>query len=564
MRFLLAFLIEEAVERVPLLGAVVRGRKGPRGPERLRRMLERLGGAFIKFGQLFSMRSDILPPAYCAALANLFEDVPPFPAAHARAIVAHELGKPIEELFSSFDDVPVGAASFGQVHLVTLKGGEDDGRRAAVKVCRPGSEKTIEDDGRMLLLLGHIVDAMSVLGHVKLAPVFRDFVRWTRREVDYLKEAKNADHLHEVTAWNPRQRVPYIYWERTTRRVLTMEYLEGLSVNEIIQRFEAGDPALDEELAAMDCDRAIIARNVWQSFLLHAFVAHTFHGDPHPGNLIVLPENVIGIIDTGLLGRLNEEGRREQGLMLDAVARENIERLFVATLDVLDAPRGLLVTDTFEDFYEQADGWLDACDNPGAPMSEKTINRIVSSAMLIARRVGLVLSPNTMMYYKALLTVDSVVLRLCPEFDYKKETRRAMRLIRMRELDRLYTADNVLDQALLTNLLLSSLPDFVAHRLQDFEQGQKLIYRKLNLIPVVAAGLCAALAWASLLAAVVLGAHRMGYLARVLAHEALARLQGPLDLLGPYAPVFLGVAMAMAWLSRSLKARSFIKVQKED
>ncbi len=563
-RFLAGFLLEELVWRLPLVAWFFSERRVRHNPTRLRELLEGLGGAFIKFGQLFSMRSDILPPAYCAALGALFDDVAPFPSPDARRIIEAELGRPIDELFASFDDDPIGAASFGQVHLATLRGGIDEGRKAAIKVCRPGSESTVEIDGRLLMMLGWMVDGLGILGRIKLGPVFKDFVRWTRREINYLQEGKNADHLHELTHWNPRQRVPHIYWEKTTTRVLTMEFLDGMSVSEIIRRHEVGDPTLDLDLASLGCDRATIARNVWQTFLLQAFVGQAFHGDPHPGNLIVLPENVIGFIDFGLQGRLNEEARREQGLMLDAVAHENIEKLFLSTLDVLDAPRGLLVTDTYDDFCESADAWLDACDNPGAPMADKTINRLVASSMQIAREVGLVLATHTMLFYKGLLTVDAVILRVNPAFDYKKETRRAMRLIRMRELDRLSAPGNVLDAALLTQLLMTQLPEFVASRLQDFEQGQRQIYRKLNLVPVVLAGFLRVASWGLVALALAVVAHRFGKLDPVFALPGAAPLRRPFDLLRPLPLVLFLGAIGLRWGAAFFKSRSFVKAQRDE
>ncbi|RYE93488.1 MAG: hypothetical protein EOO75_04250, partial [Myxococcales bacterium] len=563
-RFLAGFLLEEAIWRLPLVAWLSGGRDPRRNPARLRELLEGLGGAFIKFGQLFSMRSDILPPAYCAALGSLFDDVAPFPSAEARAIIERELGRPIDELFATFDDAPIGAASFGQVHLATLRGGLDEGRKAAVKVCRPGSERTVEIDGRLLLMLGWLVDALGILGRIKLAPVFKDFVRWTRREINYLQEGKNADHLHELTSWNPRQRIPYIYWDKTTARVLTMEFLDGFNVSEIIRRHEAGDAQLDVELAAIGSDRATVARNIWQTFLLQAFVGQAFHGDPHPGNLIVLPENVVGFIDFGLQGRLNEESRREQGLMLDAVAHENIEKLFLSTLDVLDAPRGLLVTDTYDDFCESADAWLDACDNPGAPMADKTINRLVASSMQIAREVGLVLATHTMLFYKGLITIDAVILRVNPAFDYKKETRRAIRLVRMRELDRLASPGNMLDAALLTQLLMTQLPEFVAARLQDFEQGQRQIYRKLNLVPVVLAGFLRVASWGMVGLALAVVAHRFGRLDPVFALPGALPLRQVFDLLRPLPLVFVLLALGLRWGAAFFKSRSFVKAQRDE
>ena len=379
--FFLAFLWEELLVRMPFYKRLRGKRWKQKNPERLRQFCVDMGGAFVKFGQFFSIRSDILPRSYCRALGTLFDKVPAFPGDQARSIIEQELGQPIEEVFTDFGQEAIGAASFGQGHLARLRNGEHAGKPVVIKVSRPGSGRQIESDTRLLIIIGWIVDISSVLGQIKLVPIFRDFARWTRREVHYMQEAKNADHLHEMSSWNIRQRIPFIYWEYTTNRVITMEYLDGLPFSRAIERFEAQEPTIDDELGEITCERLVLARNLWQSFLLQTFVGHVFHADPHPGNLIVMPENTVGFLDFGLLGRLNEEGRREQILLMDAVVQENIERLFVAVLDVLDAPRGLAVTDVYDDFSEEADEWLDACDNPGAKMEEKTITRLVDAAM---------------------------------------------------------------------------------------------------------------------------------------------------------------------------------------
>ncbi|MCU0691280.1 MAG: AarF/UbiB family protein [Polyangiaceae bacterium] len=547
-RFFLAFMWEEALVRLPFYQRF-RGKDWtPRNPKRLRQYCVDMGGAFVKFGQFFSIRSDVLPRAYCRALGTLFDQVPAFPSAEARAIIERELGSPIDELFSEFADEAIGAASFGQGHLVRLANGENAGKPAIVKVSRPGSAAQIEADTRLLVLIGWLVDVTSLLGQIKLVPIFRDFARWTRREVHYMQEAKNADYLHEMTCWNVRQRVPYIYWEYTTSHVITMEYLDGLPFSRLIERFEAGDSAIDADLGEISCDRLVLARNLWQSFLLQAFVGHVFHADPHPGNLVVMPENTVGLLDFGLLGRLNEEARREQILMMDAVVQENVERLFVAVLDLLDAPRGLAVTEVYDSFSEEADDWLDACDNPGAKFEEKTITRLVDASMRIARQIGLVLPMQTMLYFKALLTVDSVILRVAPEFDYKKETRRAIRLIRMRELDKMYSPGAVIDRSLSLQMLVNFLPDFLIQRLQDFEQGQKTIFRKLNLIPVIIAKSF------KILALVIAASVLMEHPHVVWVFDALAPLLYVL-------PVMFAVLL---WASRYALSRSYVKVQKAD
>lgn len=561
-RFFLFFLLEETLIRLPGHSLFLGRGWTPRNPARLRRFLLDMGGAFVKFGQFFSMRSDILPPVYCQALSGLFDKVPPFPGSEARKIIEAELGAPIEELFDDFDEVAVGAASFGQAHRVTLRG-EDAGKKAVIKVVRPGADEQMQKDTRLLLLIGTIVDLSSVLGKIKLLPIFRDFVRWTRRETALTQEARNADHLHEMTSWNLRQRIPFVYWKYCTNRILTMEYLDGIPISQVIERIDNGDPTLDPELQELGCDRQVLARNLFQCIILQSFVGHVFHGDPHPGNLIVMPENVIGFVDFGLLGRLNEEARREQALLMESVVQENIERLFLSVLDIMDAPRGLTVTGIYDDFYEEADEWLDACDNPGARMSEKSLSRFVLSAMQIARRVGLVLPSQTMLYFKTIITADSVILRLCPEFDYKKELRRAVRLVRMRELEKMYNPGAIIDQTLSLQLLVNSAPEFLVQRLQDFEQGRKTIYRKMNLIPVI-------LAYCFRLTALVIGSGasallilRLGWL------DEIPFIQYPLlqAILDFIAPILWGVPLMLfllVWGARFLAARGYVKVNRRD
>jgi ubiquinone biosynthesis protein len=559
--FVLRMLAEEGTKRVPVLGRVFgHERKSPR---RFRDLLEGLGGAFIKIGQFLSMRSDILPAAYCRELSTLFDKVPPFPSDEARRIVEKELKRPIAEVFETWEDEPVGAASFGQVHFATLKEGDDAGQRVAVKICRPGSDLTIATDGRLAILIAHVVDFMSLLGRIEVVPVLKDCVKWTWKEIQYRQEGKNADHVHELAGFNPRQRIPYVYWNLTTDRVLTMEFLDGIPVSEVIARFEKGDETIDDELAQIACDRVTLARNIWQTFLLQTFVGGAFHGDPHPGNIIVLPENTIGLIDCGLLGRLNEEQKREQGLTLTAVAQENIERLFIAILDILDAPRGLLVTGTYDSFCDEADAWLDACDNPGTPMAEKTIQRLVGSSMIIAREIGLVMNAQTILFYKALLTIDAVVLRLYPDFDYKKESQRALRLVRMYELEKRYRPGHVIDMALLAQLLVGTLPSFVEGRIQDFEQGQRQIYRKLALLPALGARAMRVVAWACGLGALVALLDQRGWLEWLWARVPRQNVAVVLDTTGQHV-VLAFLLMLVAFLfGRQLRARSLVKVQKE-
>ncbi|MEL6341587.1 MAG: AarF/ABC1/UbiB kinase family protein [Myxococcota bacterium] len=571
--FFLPTLFFEAVARLPFPSDEQRAQLLTRGPRRLAGFLQARGGPFVKFGQLLSMRYDVLPRRYCRALETLYDRVPPFPAQQARQIIETELNQPIGALFEAFEDTPLAAASFGQIHRVVIGQGPDTGRRAVIKVQRPGAAKDFDRDARWLLILGALVDASRVLGQLKLRPVFRDFVRWTRRETDFTLEAKNADRVYEETEWNDQQRIPYIYWAFTGRRVVTMEYLDGISVAEVIRRLERGDSTIDEDLEMMNCDPTDIAAQILQNHFLQSFVGEVFHGDPHPGNLIVMPDNVIGYVDFGLMGRMHPEDLREQLALFDAVVARDIERLFVAVLDLLDAPRGLLVTDFFETFSDAADAWLDASDNPGAAFDEKSVTNLVIATMDLARAIGLTLSMNTILYFKALMSVDASALRLVPDLDYHAEIAQSLRVVRLRQIEKLTQPGQALDRALNTTLFVLRLPDLIKEQVILYQQTTRSIYRRFNRLPRIAAGLIRTACWALLaLALVSLGIdwgwitidfREGGTLNTFLHRTHLDFIEGAIRWLVNGWFVAIIAAFLGFWVARIVESYSLVKVQRE-
>lgn len=554
-------LVAEALARTPFVSPERRQRLHQRGPRRLYRWLQGLGGAFVKFGQLMSLRYDLLPPRYCRALEALYDRVPPFPVDLARQIVATELGAPIDQLFSEFDDQPIGAASFGQIHRVVIGRGANAGKVAVVKVQRPGAVQDFETDSRWLMAVGLLVDLSSVLGQIKVRPVFRDFIRWTRRELSFVVEAKNADRVHEQTEWNPHQRIPWIYWELTTPRVLTMEFLDGLPVSELVRRMEAGDDSVYDELADMGSDLRSLSRNILQNYYLQAAVGEVFHADPHPGNLIVLPDNCVGYVDFGLVGRNSPEDLREQMALMDAIANQDIERLFVAVLDLLDAPRGLLVTDHYERFADATDAWLDASDNPGATPGEKSLVNLVVAVMSLARDIGLPLTMSMTLYFKALMAVDSSVLRLRPGQDYHAELVQTLRMIRLRMIEHRLSPGPSMDRALTTALMLLELPDLVKEQVIQYQQTTASMYRKINRVPLVVASFMRSTAVLFLAGVALLLPLDQGYDMHIPPAVYEFIHLGALESFASLWPLLVLGAFMLWWGARVMAAQSLVKVQ---
>ncbi|HBG19007.1 MAG TPA: protein UbiB [Desulfobulbaceae bacterium] len=261
-------------------------------PERIRRMLEELGPSFIKLGQLMSVRADLFPPEYTEEFKKLQDSVPPVSFASIKAVVEAELGSSIDEIFAEFSPEALAAASVAQVHEARLKSGE----RVAVKVIRPGIERKIRDDIRVMLFfaerLERIFEFARILGTVNLV---KEFERTVFRELDMFIEGGNIEKFAANFAGSQEIYTARVYWAYTARSVLVMEYIDGIKMDEVEKIRQAG---LDPKEVAM-----IGLRSFSRQLMDFGF----FHADPHPGNTIVMYDGRVSLIDFGIIGYLDEE-----------------------------------------------------------------------------------------------------------------------------------------------------------------------------------------------------------------------------------------------------------------
>lgn len=260
--------------------------------ERLRVALAELGVTFIKLGQTLSTRTDLLPAEFARELAKLQDAVPPVPFEQIRRVIREDLGAEPEALFESFDHAPMASASIGQVHAATLAGGQ----QVVVKVRRPGVVEEVERDLEILTGIARWIEGHTAVGHdYEIQPIVEEFGYTVRNELDYRREAQNADRLRRFFADDPMVWIPHVYWPTTTQRVLTLERVGGVKLSDLA------------ELDAQGIPRRAVAENAVRIFLRQALELGFFHADPHPGNFFVQPGGAIAIVDFGMVGRLSEE-----------------------------------------------------------------------------------------------------------------------------------------------------------------------------------------------------------------------------------------------------------------
>jgi len=311
-----------------------RSRRNRRAAARFRGVAIGMGGLLIKTGQFLSARLDVLPAEITEELSGLQDEVPPAPYDQIKALAEAEFGRPLEEVFASFEAEPLAAASLGQAHRAVLNAddaAETGFAEVVVKVQRPSIDKIVQTDLAALRRVGQwLTRYKPVASRVDVPALVEEFATTSLEEIDYLGEARNAEHFRDAFADDELIVVPEVAWERTTKRVLTLEDVSAIRIGDY------------DAITAAGIDRAEVAQKLVSSYLQQIFEDGVFHADPHPGNLIVnpLPEPgafQLTFIDFGMVGRVPDGLREALKEALIAVATQDAPRLVAAfkTLDVL-------------------------------------------------------------------------------------------------------------------------------------------------------------------------------------------------------------------------------------
>jgi len=365
----------------------------------LRVALDEAGGMFVKLGQVLSTRADLLPPDIIAELSMLQDHVAPGEPGGIEALLTAELGAPPHCVFASFDPVPVAAASIGQAHRAQLATGE----WVIVKVQRPDVRALVERDLDILLRMARALQARAGWAReYAVLEMTRGFAAALREELDFRIEARNI----AAVASSSRVRVPAVYGQWSTSRVLVMEYLDGVAVR------DAG-PVLAESGA----DRHGLARGLLAALLGQVMAEGTFHADPHPGNVLVLRDGQLALIDFGSVGRLDPLQQAALRRLLLAVARRNPAGLHDALLDLAQAARPAAAG---EDLLEPALAQFIAQHLGPAMVPDAAM---FTALFRLVAEFGLVFPPVIAAVFRAMITLEGTLARLAPGFQIIEETR---------------------------------------------------------------------------------------------------------------------------------------------
>jgi ubiquinone biosynthesis protein len=368
---------------------------GPRAP-RIRRALEDLGPIFVKFGQILSTRRDLLPDDIAEELAKLQDNVPPFPGSVARSIVENAYGKPLNEIFRSFDTEPFASASIAQVHAATLL----DGREVIVKVVRPGIDRLIQRDVELMkIIAGYIERYWSEGPRLRPREVVAEYEKTIMDELDLVREASNASQLRRNFLDSPMLYVPEVHWPWTRQNVMVMERIHGIPIGDI------------DALRAQGIDFRRLSERGVEIFFTQVFRHNFFHADMHPGNIFVSPEGQYIAVDFGIMGTLSAEDQRY--LAENFLAFFNRDYRRVAELHVQSewVPKHTRV-----DEFESA---IRAVCEPifERPLKDISFGRLLLNLFQTARRFDARVQPQLVLLQKTLLNIEGLGRQLYPDLD---------------------------------------------------------------------------------------------------------------------------------------------------
>ncbi|MEI3608644.1 ABC1 kinase family protein [Pseudogracilibacillus sp. SO10305] len=418
---------------------------------KLRDTLQQLGPTFIKLGQIASSRNDLIPKEITDELEKLQDDVFPIPYEKIEATLEEELHAPIHVLFAHFNIEPIATASIGQVHIATLHTGEE----VAVKIQRPSIETTMQTDLEILHDFAKFLeDHFAWARAYQLRDMVDEFAFSLKNELDYMNEGRNAEKIAKQLADNEAVHVPIIYWQYTTKKVLTMEMIHGIKVNNY------------DKLEAHDYDKRKIAKTITDAMFEQIFIDGFFHGDPHPGNIYILPMNRVVFLDFGMVGQLTEEMRYHFTSLVINLQLGNAKGI-VKTFGKL----GMMTSETDRSSLLRDVEYLIA-KYYDIPMKQIKLGAVIKEVFDIAYEHELQLPNEISILGKTIITIEKIISGLDPTFSIMSAVEPFGKRLIQERMQPSFIAKKTWEQVMDNAEILSELPQDVKDVATTLKKGK--------------------------------------------------------------------------------------------
>ncbi|KKR47429.1 MAG: Ubiquinone biosynthesis protein [Parcubacteria group bacterium GW2011_GWA1_40_21] len=413
-------------------------------PQRLKLFFEESGGAFIKLGQILALRRDFLPAEYTLELLKLLNDMPAVPFSEVNKIFTEDIGEPVEKFFASFDSEPIGSASVAQVYKAVLKNGEE----VAVKILRPGTEKVFKVDFLIISFFASAIDLLNLTSFLSVREVATDFIRWTKRELDFRHESNNAVAFLKYSKGAPGTIIPKQHQEYTSSRVLIQELiLGGVSVLDIILGKYSREQLIEKRINP-DKMALYLIKDAMRQYFIDGF----FHADAHPANLAFLPgdenspEGKIAYFDFGIVGEAEKESRMTLLKFVYAVSAKDIELIAKYLLEygrknfkkellysfevepvkqkIVNDIIGIIEKDIVSHFKTEVQeimgSWFVDEKDIQADLKKRSSALVFMNLVRKAEKYGVHFPLDIILFFRGLVIIDMVALQISPQFDIIK------------------------------------------------------------------------------------------------------------------------------------------------
>lgn len=420
--------------------------------ERIRLFLEDLGPTFIKIGQVASTRYDLLPTEIIDELENLQDQAQPFSFEEVRKIIEDELGQKIEEVFLEFKKEPIAAASIGQVHYAVLKTRE----QVAIKVQRPNIRILIETDLEILEDLAQLAEQrLEWASRYQIRDIVEEFSKSLLEELDYTIEGRNSEKIAKQFIKDENIIIPKVYWDYSTRKILTMEYVEGIKLNELEKVKEIGNSP------------KILAETIVNAILKQILVEGYFHGDPHPGNILAKKGNVVIFLDFGMVGRLSQDMKYHLTSLVIALMRKKTEDVIKAITRMGIVPDNINMSALRADVDRLYEKYYDVA------LSVVSLGQVVGDLFSVAYRHHIRIPSDLTLLGKTLLTMEGMVVKLDPELSILKIAEPFGRHLLMERFDPKNIVGNIWGQMVEVGGYLNDLPKTLKEITDLLKKGKR-------------------------------------------------------------------------------------------